>query len=96
MLDVKCEPKVALSWAVSAKNSLHNKEGFSSNQLVFGFNPNFPSVVVDKPPAFEESSSDIIRQNMNALHSARKNYIAAESRRGSGGLLGIMCVLTQI
>ena len=34
---------------------------------------------MDKPPALETSSSDIILTNMNALHSARENNIAAES-----------------
>ena len=77
--DEKCDPKVALAWAVSAKNSLQNQEGFSPNQLVFGFNPNYPSVLHDKLPALENSSKDIIRQTTNAIHSARRNYIAAES-----------------
>ena len=78
--DVKCDPEVALAWAVSAKNALQNNGGFSPNQLVFGRNPNVPSVLTDLPPAFETTtSSDLIRNNMNALHSARKNYIAAES-----------------
>ena len=77
--DVKCEPAVALAWAVSAKNSLHNYGGFSPNQLVFGLNPNLPSILEDRLPAMEISSSDIIRQNMDALHSARGNYIASES-----------------
>ena len=46
---------------------------------VFGFNPNYPSVLHDKLPALENSSKDIIRQTTNAIHSARRNYIAAES-----------------
>lgn len=78
--DVKCAPEIALAWAVSAKNALHNNGGFSPNQLVFGRNTNNPSVLVDRPPALESvTSSDIIRTNMNAMHSARKNYIAAEN-----------------
>ena len=36
MHDVKCSLDVALSWALSAKNSLQNFHGFSPNQLVFG------------------------------------------------------------
>lgn len=28
--DMKCEPKVAPTWAVSAQKSLHNNGGFSS------------------------------------------------------------------
>ena len=33
---------VAGSWGASAKNSLENVNGFSSNQLVFGKNVIFP------------------------------------------------------
>ena len=77
--DVKCEPKIALAWAVSAKNSLQNFGGFSPNQLVFGFNPNLPSVLHDKLPAMEVSSSDLLRQNMEAIHSSRKHFVMAES-----------------
>ena len=78
--DVHCEPKIALAWAVCAKNSLQNYNGFSPNQLVFGHNVNIPSVLYDKLPALESStSSDIIRENMNAMHVARQKYIEAES-----------------
>ena len=45
MLDVGCSLEVALAWCISAKNSLLNSYGYSTNQLVFGYNPNFPSVM---------------------------------------------------
>ena len=45
MLDVGCSLEVALAWCISAKNSLLNSCGYSPNQLVFGYNPNFPSVM---------------------------------------------------
>ena len=45
LLDVKCSLDVALAWCLSAKNSLLNSHGYSPNQLVFGYNPNFPSVL---------------------------------------------------
>ena len=78
--DVKCSPDIALAWAVSAKNALGSHGGFSSNQLVFGRNTNIPSVLIDHPPALESAtSSDLIRINMNAMHSARKRYVEAES-----------------
>ena len=73
--DTKCDPEMALAWAVSAKNALQNRGGFSPNQLVFGFNPNLPSVISDLPPALEgTTASDIVRKNLEALHSARENY----------------------
>ena len=78
--DVKCAPEVALAWAVSAKNALQNNGGFSPNQLVFGRNINTPSVLTDRPPALtSDTSSDIMRDNLNAIHSSRKNYMAAEA-----------------
>ena len=71
---------MALAWAVSAKNALQNCGGYSPNQLVFGRNVNMPTVLEDKLPALESNtSSDIIRKNLEALHNARKNFIQAES-----------------
>ena len=43
--DVKCGLDVALAWCLSAKNSLLNSYGYSSDQLVFGYNPNFLSIL---------------------------------------------------
>ena len=80
MEDTKCKISDAVAWAVSAKNSLSNVYGYSPNQLVFGKNPNFPSVLHDKLPAVSgELKSEILLDNLNALHSARKAFIAAES-----------------
>ena len=53
MEDFKCDLQLAISWAVSAKNSLKNVHGFSQNQLVFGKNLNFPNVCDDLLPALE-------------------------------------------
>ena len=73
--DVGCDPETALAWAVSAKNSLQN-HGFSPNQLVFGHNVNMPTVLTDKVPAFESTTSrEILRKNLEALHTARTKFI---------------------
>ena len=78
--DMKCDVDVALAWAVSAHNALANNSGFSPNQLVFGFNPAVPTVTSSSLPALESvSGSDIVRQNLNALHSARREYLKNES-----------------
>ena len=78
--DTGCDADMALAWAVSAKNALQNASGYSPNQLVFGRNPNMPSVLIDQPPALEPTtSSEIVRKNLDAMHAARKNYIASES-----------------
>ena len=78
--DVKCNFEIALAWAVSAKNVLHNVNGYSPNQLVFGKNPNFPSFLNDKLPALEGiSTSEVVANNLNAMHAARKAFIESES-----------------
>ena len=70
----------ALSWAINAKNCLQMWNGFSSYQLVFGQNPNLPNVMVDQLPALEgTTTSEIVASHINALHSARRAYIEAES-----------------
>ena len=54
--------------------------GFPPNQLVFGKNPNFPNVSSDNLPALEnKSSSEVVTDNLNALHSARQNFIKSEA-----------------
>ena len=45
MEDAGCDLELVLSWAVAAKNSLKNVNGFSPNQLVLGENPNFPTAL---------------------------------------------------
>ena len=80
--DMKCDINIALAWAVSAHNALANNSGFSPNQLVFGFNPAVPTVTNSPLPALESvSGSDIVRQNLNALHSARREYLKNESSK---------------
>ena len=80
MEDTKCKPSLALSWACSAKNALQNQDGFSPNILVFGRNVNVPSVLDEELPALTgNTSSDVVRKNLQALHSARENYVKAEN-----------------
>ena len=78
--DTKCSLVVALSWAVSARNALQNVHGYSPNQLVFGYNPSLPNVIGNEPPALEERvTSQIVLDNLNAMHAARKDFICNES-----------------
>ena len=42
--DSKCDWETALAWALSAKNSLINVNGFSPHQIVFGKNIKIPSI----------------------------------------------------
>ena len=78
--DVNCSIVVALAWAISAKNSLKNVFGYSPNQLVFAKNPNLPIVVGSEPPALEGiSSSKLIADHLNCMHTARKAFIESEA-----------------
>ena len=80
MADAMCSVEVALAWAVAARNSLANNSGFSPNQLVFGQNPGLPNVFSDKLPALNANTpSDLIRNNLNAMHVAREEFIKFES-----------------
>ena len=59
---------------------LKQPQVFSLNQLVFGKNPNFPSVLTDKLPALEgKTSSEIIANHLNEMHAACKAFIEAEA-----------------
>ena len=72
--------EVALAWALNAKNSLHNVYGFSPAQLVFGRNPNMPSVLNDKFPALDGmTQSEEVARHLNARHEARKAFIECEA-----------------
>ena len=78
--DVNCSVEIALAWAVNAKNSLQNIHGFSSYQLVFGRNPNLPTVCSSNLPALEGvTESKIIADQLNALHSARQQFMKSKS-----------------
>ena len=67
---------VIVPWTVKAKNALHNCYGFSPNQLVFGKNKNYPSILVDKAPALKgKTSSELIANHLNAMHAARQAFI---------------------
>ena len=71
---------VIVSWAASAKNTLHTCYGFSPNQLVFGRNPNLLFNLINLPPEMEDvSKADIIVKHLNAFDAARKAFIEAES-----------------
>ena len=78
--DVNCSIEVVLAWALSAKNSLKNVFGSSPNQLVFGKNPNLPTVIGSEPPALEGvSSSKLIADHLNCMHTARKAFNESEA-----------------
>ena len=62
-----CSSEVALTWCLSAKNVLLNSYGYSPNQLVFRYNPNFSSVAENKLLALEGvTSSELVASQLNA------------------------------
>ena len=66
----------ALCWALNAKNSLENNNGFSPFQLVFGESPKFPSVFTAGPPGMEEVvMNKKVAERINAMHSAREAFL---------------------
>ena len=73
--ETKCPLDIALAWTVNAKNSLCNAYRYSPNQLVFGRNPNLPSVINDKPPALEGTTSSEITKNDLILNSTPENRL---------------------
>ena len=79
MADAKCDASVALAWACSSKNCLQNHDGFSPNQLIFGRNPNMPSVLIDKLPALSRPNIDVVRTHLNSMHAAREAFTKVES-----------------
>ena len=77
--DNNCDWDIALSWALMAKNALDNEHGYSPYQLVYGRNPNLPSVLTDKLPALEGTTmSEIVGKHIEALHSARTAFTRSE------------------
>ena len=78
--DVKCSLDVALAWCLSAKNSLFNSYGYSPNQLVFGYNTNFPSVLSTQLPAQNSvTSSELISSYLNSTHAATERFVETEA-----------------
>ena len=59
---------------------MQNVNGYSPNQLVFGKSPSFLAVFNNDHPALESSAAnEVVAEHLNALHAARKAYIATES-----------------
>ena len=80
LAEKRCSLDMALHWVVHAKNSLANVHGFAPYQLAMGYTPQLPSVLHDKPPAFESASdSELVNRHLNAMAAARKAFIEAES-----------------
>ena len=75
-----CYLETAIIWADSAKNSLTINNGFSPNQLEFSKNLYYPTIEPDLPSALKnKTSSELVQEKLNSLHSAQENLIKAVS-----------------
>ena len=75
-----CSTPIATAWATNARNSLQNVNGFSPYTLVYGRNPNLPTITNSKLPALsEDTESQLLRENLEAITSARKAHMEAEA-----------------
>lgn len=72
--DINCSLVMALAWALICKISLQYMHDFSPNQLVFGRNSIFSSVLTNDLSALEGKRSGHIvnnqSNNLNSLHNA--------------------------
>ena len=76
----KCDLSTAVSWYVSAKNSLHNVNGFTPFQLSIGTNPKLPSTLSDELPALTtKPTSKVLSEHLYALHKAREAFVESEN-----------------
>lgn len=72
--------KEAVCWSIAAKNCLASISGFSPNQLVFGRNPNFPSILSSKLPALEPCHyKDNMFEKLKAMKEARESFVKLEA-----------------
>ena len=77
MEDPSINPELALCWALAAKNSLENYQGFFPAQLVFGENPKMPALYSAGPPGLKKAAA----AHISALHLAREAFIQCEADR---------------
>ena len=79
--DVGRDYEIALSRAVSAKNTLYNYNGFTHSQLVFGSNATLPNLINNQLLAESEAKHPDIALYNAALHASRKEFMATEANR---------------
>ena len=79
--DPSLKPQVALAWAIQACNTLQMVGGFSSFQLVFGRNPQYPSIT-DAEVGFDEevtTKNDSWAVQYRTMMAAREAFAAVQA-----------------
>ena len=80
--DPEITPETALCWALNAKNTLENYQGFSPVQIVFGETPELPAIYAAGPSGFKEvKMAKAMGEQISALHLGREAFIQCESDR---------------
>jgi len=80
--DVGCSVKIALCWAVNAKNSMSNVYGFSPQQLVLGYNTYCPGLDdghISISQLEGVTNGQLVADHLNAMYQAREAFIAAQN-----------------
>ena len=68
-----------LAWACTAKNAMAMFNGYSPYQIVFGRNPTLPGIDLHPPSTNEEIKGDMFLKHLQALNSAKKAFVEADS-----------------
>ena len=72
--------KDLLKSAIFAKNTMVNKSGFSSSQIVTGSNPRIPGIPYNDPPANEfKTESEAVREKLTTMFKSRQEYMKMEN-----------------
>ena len=75
-------PEEALAWSLNASNTLSSVSGFSPHMLVFGRNPNIPTLTDFKPGNQEPENtgmSESVARQLTAMLQARETWVSLES-----------------
>jgi ribonuclease HI len=67
-----------LAWACTAKNAMAMFNGYSPYQIVFGRNPTMPGFDLH-PPSGNDIKGDVLLRHLQALNSAKRAFVEAES-----------------
>ena len=82
LAESECDFDLAFSWCLNAKNSLKNVNGFTPYQIAMGQNPTLPVAVENELPGNSLIyTSDLVRENLNAIYVARRAYMETESSK---------------
>jgi transposase InsO family protein/ribonuclease HI len=67
-----------LAWACTARNAMAMFNGYSPYQIVFGRNPTLPGFDLH-PPSTNDIKGEVLLQHLQALNSAKKAFVEADS-----------------